>query len=699
MRGNSFKRMRALLCLGLLWAAHEGFLHSAAADSLSQKAKQKPKTKKAAVKQERKKPEVKKTVSKKKAIVAQKSVECQEDQSFVKPQTNTLIVLSQDLKAKRQPIFRPSEPSLYSLKAGTRAVVREVRQIENSGVGIALDVIDGDHAQSDDQNSVWVFQKKCSLALRSLAPDEAQEELNRLQALLSQGLKIPCNCQIDEIDHRRPKSASNTESGDIERIKPQEARDGFRRAFAGLYQSCEVLDIPAIHSDPGRESIFISKDKERVTVDNEGYERNQYLRAIKDIQGLFTKNPVYAFLSKRGKEGKYPAPGCFSALELPVIYGYGAKAPTTKCDLNVDPQDHQDFEPVVPMDSVDVVAKTDSIQSANVSSESALTKKPMTCLDMGRDLTHGTEIQCNASGLFCNGPEADSADQLVAKNHFHHTRAIDCSGFVTLGLAAAGCRLAPGKPALEGTWVGTADLERYILNEDGCFSAPLQPPVRKGGVRDFSLQLKAGDIINFSDPPKIGHVFAIDEPMSKDPFGLGHAKSLEQCESLSAEDFDFGIIQSAPEGAGTGPHRIRASEYLGNGGPRRMRFFFEKKQELLCKLKFRKQLRKGREADLLEDLALLDQGKIHVEQVIKVPVEVKRRPKNGKKFRKGEPRTKVVMKSKKILVTQNFDVVQGRPNCSESDPERKNPRCIQDPVATTSDRCINKCFINPPYAK
>lgn len=128
-------------------------------------------------------------------------------------------------------------------------------------------------------------------------------------------------------------------------------------------------------------------------------------------------------------------------------------------------------------------------------------------------------------------------------------RGIDCSAFVFSSLASSGLKLHPDKK-LKAILVNGVSSTMFLNPADN--GMPCLQKVKMG----VSGTLKEGDIAAVS-----GHVVMIDS-VGKDPFGLARAKTQSQCASLTADGFDFVIIQSSPSKKGIGINRYKSADYL-----------------------------------------------------------------------------------------------------------------------------------------
>jgi hypothetical protein len=150
---------------------------------------------------------------------------------------------------------------------------------------------------------------------------------------------------------------------------------------------------------------------------------------------------------------------------------------------------------------------------------------------------------------------------------------IDCSGFVSTALVAAGLRVKQG----------TAN-RAYLVG--GINSAMLANPQSNGltclnkFVVSPSNDLAAGDIVTIP-----GHVVLIGR-IGPDPLGLARAKSLSQCTTsvLNSAGFDFTLIQSSASKGGIGINRFVGADYLA--GVSSLRIGLEDYAVALCRSRF-----------------------------------------------------------------------------------------------------------------
>lgn len=147
---------------------------------------------------------------------------------------------------------------------------------------------------------------------------------------------------------------------------------------------------------------------------------------------------------------------------------------------------------------------------------------------------------------------------------------IDCSGFVFSSVATAGLRLAPGKTVKAVQVHGISS--RAYLNPEGngltCFGR-----VKMG----MSGTLKQGDIAAVN-----GHVLIVDSA-GEDPLGIRKMISPEQCDSITAADFDFVISQSSSTKNGIGINKFEARDYLPLPDSHKMLVGFVKYAQDACR--------------------------------------------------------------------------------------------------------------------
>lgn len=167
-------------------------------------------------------------------------------------------------------------------------------------------------------------------------------------------------------------------------------------------------------------------------------------------------------------------------------------------------------------------------------------------------------------------PQTDSGNLNFFANDGDGTSVlgIDCSAYVFSAIATAGLRLAPGK-TVKAALVHGLSSHAYLDPESNglsCFSKV------KMGV---SGSLKQGDIAAVG-----GHVLII-ERVGSDPLGISKATSVQDCEALTAADFDFVVAQSSPSKEGIGINKYEARDYLPEA--EKMRVGFVKYAQDACR--------------------------------------------------------------------------------------------------------------------
>ncbi len=126
---------------------------------------------------------------------------------------------------------------------------------------------------------------------------------------------------------------------------------------------------------------------------------------------------------------------------------------------------------------------------------------------------------------------------------------LDCSGFLTSSLLAAGLRIYPS---------GHAEMDRFIYNSEGFSKLSNDPKSCFGAAQDQydgSLSISRGDV--FAMP---SHVFIV-ESAGPDPFGVKNWKNCSGDE-YTAKNLDFRIIQSMPHNGGIGVSRLEAKHFI-----------------------------------------------------------------------------------------------------------------------------------------
>ncbi len=125
----------------------------------------------------------------------------------------------------------------------------------------------------------------------------------------------------------------------------------------------------------------------------------------------------------------------------------------------------------------------------------------------------------------------------------------DCSGFIFSALVSAGLKLNSS----------VMPKARHVLSYN---AARFVDPV-KGKVTCFeklpinpSVTIQPGDIVASS-----GHIFMITKT-SLDPLGTKLKTTMDDCDNIDVEDFDFELMQSSPSLGAIGINKMKASEYL-----------------------------------------------------------------------------------------------------------------------------------------
>ena len=145
---------------------------------------------------------------------------------------------------------------------------------------------------------------------------------------------------------------------------------------------------------------------------------------------------------------------------------------------------------------------------------------------------------------------------------------VDCSAYISSGIAASGLRYKPG---LENKAIFIRQTSsKFIDATISGFSCFENVTVSKNS------SIKPGDIVGVN-----GHVVAVDK-LGSDPFGLGLLKSAAECSSLSYKNFDIVISQSSPSKNGIGINKYAAKDYLDESGKMRTAFVEMGKQACLA---------------------------------------------------------------------------------------------------------------------
>lgn len=125
---------------------------------------------------------------------------------------------------------------------------------------------------------------------------------------------------------------------------------------------------------------------------------------------------------------------------------------------------------------------------------------------------------------------------------------IDCSAYVSSGIAAAGLRY---KPSVSNKPIFIRMTSRDFIN------------AKSSGFSCFDnvkvtaqSSVKAGDIVGVP-----GHVVAIDK-VGSDPFALRLVNNINGCNKLNYKDFDITVTQSSPSKGGIGVNKYKVKDYL-----------------------------------------------------------------------------------------------------------------------------------------
>ncbi len=145
---------------------------------------------------------------------------------------------------------------------------------------------------------------------------------------------------------------------------------------------------------------------------------------------------------------------------------------------------------------------------------------------------------------------------------------VDCSAYISSGIAASGLRYKPG---LENKPIFIRqNSAKFIDAEVSGFSCFENVTVSK------SSSIKPGDIVGVS-----GHVVAVDR-VGVDPFGLTLLQNESQCLTLSYKNFDIVVSQSSPSKNGIGINKYAVRDYLEESGKMRTAFVEMGKQACLA---------------------------------------------------------------------------------------------------------------------
>jgi hypothetical protein len=146
---------------------------------------------------------------------------------------------------------------------------------------------------------------------------------------------------------------------------------------------------------------------------------------------------------------------------------------------------------------------------------------------------------------------------------------VDCSGYVSAGIAAAGLRYKPGlanKPIFAN--YGARTFINAKTAGFTCFENITVTP---------NSSIKVGDILGVK-----GHVVTVDS-MGADPFGIKNFKSASDCSKIDSRNFDIVVSQSSPSKNGIGINKYVARDYLNESGKMKTAFLEIGKQACLSK--------------------------------------------------------------------------------------------------------------------
>lgn len=147
---------------------------------------------------------------------------------------------------------------------------------------------------------------------------------------------------------------------------------------------------------------------------------------------------------------------------------------------------------------------------------------------------------------------------------------IDCSALISTAVVAGGLRYN----------AGLANKPIFIRQS----SYDFLDPVSSGWNCFDRITMTAGASIKSGDIMAVpGHVVLIDS-VATDPFGLRTVSNIKQCASISAENFDFVVMQSSPSKNSIGINRYAARDYLLEEP--KMRESFERYAYYACMAKF-----------------------------------------------------------------------------------------------------------------
>lgn len=135
---------------------------------------------------------------------------------------------------------------------------------------------------------------------------------------------------------------------------------------------------------------------------------------------------------------------------------------------------------------------------------------------------------------------------------------VDCSAYVSSGIAAAGLRY---KPDVKNKPIFIRQTSSNFINAKksgfSCFDNVTVTP---------KATVKPGDIVSVP-----GHVVTIDK-VGNDPFALRFVSNINGCNQLNYKDFDISVSQSSPSKGGIGVNKYKVKDYLDETGKMRNAF-------------------------------------------------------------------------------------------------------------------------------
>lgn len=147
---------------------------------------------------------------------------------------------------------------------------------------------------------------------------------------------------------------------------------------------------------------------------------------------------------------------------------------------------------------------------------------------------------------------------------------IDCSAYVSSGIAAAGLRY---KPSIQNKPIFIRMTSRDFINaKNSGFSCFDNVTVTS------QSSIKPGDIVGVP-----GHVVVVDK-VGVDPFALRFVNNINGCNKLNYKDFDITITQSSPSKGGIGVNKYKVKDYLDE--TTKMRTAFTQMGYYACLAKF-----------------------------------------------------------------------------------------------------------------